>query len=386
MTMTKPVRAPSTKLRIVSTSDVHLYHQRVPDSHIISCLDNIICEDGHGSGIDILIIAGDLFDRAIPWGDEALTPITACLIRIMRYCERHDIVLLILYGTPRHDRKQTSRMVDLMEQLEINIDFRYVDTLSIEYIAKFGINVLFVPDEWRTDVTLTLNEARELLRVNGLEKVDYAVMHGCFSYQLPPIESVQLKAHNVDAYLDMVRYMIFIGHHHLFSTYERAVAHGSLTRLAQGEEGPKGFVVYDLLDDDSYKLTFVENKDAWTFKSINACNMTFNELVSVIEDMELRKGSYLDIVAGADDECSRLFKRLTKEIHGINLELKRPKTKKSTVQLEQDLVHVAPVSINAHNVADVIVDWLVKSQFSQDLIQRCEEAIKHEQLIANQQS
>lgn len=385
MTMKKPPRLPSTELRILSTSDIHLYHSRVPTEHIIACIDAIIAEDGHGDGIDILSIVGDLFDREVPFGSEEVTPISACLIRLLRYCERHDVLLVVLYGTPSHDRKQSRRFQDWIDELNIDVEFIYADKLSIEYIPKFGINVLFVPDEWRTDVAVTLSEVKELMAQRGLDKVDFAFMHGCFPHQLPPIDAVQAKAHSSQAYLELVRHQIFIGHHHTFSVFDRIVSHGSLTRLAQGEEGPKGYVVYDLMDDKTYKLTFVENEEAWSFKAIQASSLTYSELLETIRAMNLRPGSYVSVIAGAEDECSRLFKRLTKEVHGINLDLNRPKSKKQQAEREAALAPAASTpQIHAHNIGSVVEDWLARKGVNQSLIQQCTEALKHEQSLTSQ--
>lgn len=383
-TMSKPARTPSTKLRIVSTSDVHMYHSRVPNAHIIECLDWVIKEDEHADEIDILLIPGDLFDKTVPFGDESVTPILAWMVRLLYFCVRHNITLRILAGTPRHDRKQSSRFLDLIERLGIDIDFKYVDTLCIEYIAKFGIHVLYIPDEWRTDNAITLEEVRQEMAAKQIEKVDYAAMHGCFGFQLPNIESAQVKAHNTQAYLELVRYFIFIGHHHVFTHYERICAQGSLTRLAQGEEAPKGYVVYDLMEDLSYKLTFVENTAAWTFKKIDASNLTFVELVTQLRAMELRKGSYIDIEADPTAECSRLFKSIRHEFPGINIGLVRPKKKASNDDKHEERtsgrVHA---QINEHNATSVIGAWLTKKGESEDIVSRCMEVLEHEQSIAS---
>lgn len=385
MMQKKPVRLPTTKLRILSLSDVHLYHPRVPTSHVIDCLDAVFAEDAAAPAIDMVMIAGDLFDREIPFGNEEVTPIIAWQIRLLRYCVRHKTKLRILYGTPSHDRKQSSRFNDLINELGIELDFKYVSTLSIEYIADFDLNVLYVPDEWRTDSAQTLLEVKQEMAAKGLTQVDIACMHGCFGHQLPQIESVQAKAHNSAEYIKLVRYQIFIGHHHVFSTFEIICAHGSLTRLAQGEEGPKGFVIFDIHEDGTWTRTFVENKAAWTFKTIKANDMTAQEVVGILREMNLRKGSYIDIEAESTAECSRLFKWISKEFPLVNMGLKRPKKKVEVhEQLATTTRQYTPQQINPNNVGQHVSGWLARRKVSEQMIQRCCEVLAHEQHVASQ--
>lgn len=378
MTMTvKPPRCRTTKLRIVSSSDNHLYHPRVPLWHTIEVLDRIIADDEHADGIDMLVFAGDVFDRDVPFGSDSVTPILGWMIRLLRFCSKHDIVLRILYGTPRHDRKQSMRFNDLIKEFKIDVDFKYVSTLSIEFIARFGINVLYVPDEWRTDPSITLGEVKELMAEKHLDKVDFAVMHGCFPHQLPDIPKVRMKAHDSTEYLSLVRYMIFIGHHHTFSVYDRIVAHGSTTRLSQGEEEPKGYVVYDLLDDDSYKLTFVQTPDAWTFKRINTVGLPADEVSQMVAEANYRPGSYLELVAESTDECSMFFKDFCKKFPQLIVKLARPKKKTQVVEEQVEETLFLSKQINEHNVEDAICEWLARKQVSPALIGRCREGIRH---------
>lgn len=385
MMMSKPVRAPSTKLRILSLSDVHLYHPRVPTEHVIDCLDAVFSKDAAAKGIDLIFIAGDLFDRGIPFGDEEVTPIIQWQVRFLRYCERHKITVRILYGTPRHDRKQSARFNDLIAELNIDVDFKYIDVLCIEYIQKFDMNVLYVPDEWRTESSQTLLEVKQEMAAKGLTQVDVACMHGCFGHQLPQIESVQAKAHNSAEYIKLVRYQIFIGHHHVFSTFDIICAHGSLTRLAQGEEAPKGYIILDIDNDDNWTRTFIENKDAWTFKTIKASDRTVQDVVKELREMNLRKGSYIDIEADITSECSRLFKWIAKEFQGIHMGLKRPKKKAETHEVQQiSYRQFTPPQINPNNVGDHVAKWMTKRKVPEQMIQRCCEVLKHEQQIASQ--
>ena len=62
---------------------------------------------------------------------------------------------------------------------------KYVDTLSVEHIEEWGINVLYVPDKIRTTVKEVYDDTIDLLKSLALSKVDFCIMHGAFAYQLP---------------------------------------------------------------------------------------------------------------------------------------------------------------------------------------------------------
>ena len=96
---------------------------------------------------------------------------------------------------------------------------------------------------------------------SGLTKVDYAVMHGQFDYQLPK-HITGMPRHDSQKYLDIVKHYIFIGHIHTHSVYDRIIAQGSFDRLTHGQEEPKGYVVS--IVDDEEKISSLRNTYART--------------------------------------------------------------------------------------------------------------------------
>lgn len=251
-------------------SDVHLNHSRVPTEHILKNLRQVIFHDVAFSKLDAIFIGGDLFDQITQLPDEVVDPIELWGVELLRACAKHNVILRILEGTPSHDRGQSRIIAKLNRILNIGADCRYVETLSIERIDSLDITVLYVPDEWRLDPADTWSDVQGLLSKHQLEQVDYAVMHGCFEFQLPP--HLNLPTHRSDLYLKIVKRYISIGHHHVPRFYKRIFAQGSFDRLAHGEEHPKGLVIVkdaghpELVGDE---ITFVENKGAMphvTFK------------------------------------------------------------------------------------------------------------------------
>jgi DNA repair exonuclease SbcCD nuclease subunit len=160
------------KLDIISLSDIHLGHPDNPAERIIKNLKNAFSDNASMAEIDIIFIAGDVFDRLLSLPDDAVTEIDFWITSFLRLCKKHDIVLRVLEGTPSHDWKQSKRFVKINELSRIGADVQHVTELSIEYIDRFGINVLYVPDELPGGTNKTFESVLELMEERGLKKVE----------------------------------------------------------------------------------------------------------------------------------------------------------------------------------------------------------------------
>src|SRR5690606_34198135 len=140
-----------SRLRSAIFSDVHLGHRTTPTEHIIQQLKLALPTNEETSNLDIIWISGDLFDRFLPLNHPDLPLIHEYIAWLLRLCKRHDIVLRVLEGTPSHDNKQAWLVEAINADVEIGADAKHVESLSIEYIERFGIHVLYIPDEWSAD-------------------------------------------------------------------------------------------------------------------------------------------------------------------------------------------------------------------------------------------
>jgi DNA repair exonuclease SbcCD nuclease subunit len=233
-------RPSNAEFRIASASDLHLGHSKNPPEEMVERLKNAFPRNAETAKLDVIVLAGDVYDHLLNLPHESVSIIDEWIIYMLRLCKSMDIQLWVLRGTPSHDRDQSQRFVLLNDMLKIGCDILYVDELKVVWMPKFGIHVLFVPDEWTDDANKTLEEVHLLMKMAGITKVDYAIMHGQFEYQLPPV--VKAQKHSSEAYLKIVDKLIFIGHVHLFSRNDRIIAQGSFDRISHGEEGPKGHV------------------------------------------------------------------------------------------------------------------------------------------------
>lgn len=289
------------EFRLAVTSDIHLGSKRNETEFIIANLDKAFPDNLETAELDMIVLAGDVFDRLLSLSDDCVYAIDAWIIRLLRLCQKHDIVLRVLYGTPSHDREQSQRFVHLNEEAQIGADLQYVTDLSIEYIARFDMNVLYVPDEWEEDPSVTLSQVKELMACRNLETVDYAFMHGQFGYQLPAL--IKAPRHDEVEYSRLVDKFIFIGHIHTHSRRDKIIAQGSFDRLSHGEEEAKGHVRLIYRDRHDYEIQFVENKGAKKYISVECEDLTLEETLQKIQDKTnwLPDGSHVRIICSKEN-------------------------------------------------------------------------------------
>lgn len=261
----------SKPIKYLVISDIHLCRgTKNPTSNIIKNLrayfDNYK-DTSKFIDLDIIFIAGDLFDTLTDLSGTDVHDIQIWASDLMYFCARHKIKLRLLRGTPSHDWEQGAILETVATLIEATVDFKYVNSLSIENIEDLGLNVLYVPDEWTANTDITLQQVKSLLNEKGLIEVDIAIMHGSFEYQMKDIPGKH-QVHSEAEYLSIVKYYINVGHIHNFSVCDRIIAQGSFDRLAHGEEGPKGGTLITLDKDNGNSFVFIENTQAKGFITI----------------------------------------------------------------------------------------------------------------------
>jgi UDP-2,3-diacylglucosamine pyrophosphatase LpxH len=288
-------------LRIAFVSDIHLGHANNSASEIIKNLQIAFPDNSETGELDMIVLVGDVFDGLLYLTDDDVWAIKYWVTSFLRLCKKHDIVLRVLKGTPSHDWEQSEIFANTNSIAEIGTDIKYVKVLSIEYIERFGITALYVPDEVNPSTEKTLSQVHELLQAKGLDQVDYAFMHGQFEYQLP--DFVAAPKHDSAAYLRIVKYLISIGHVHTFSRFERIIAQGSFDRLSHGQEEPKGHVRAFVRGVDDYDVVFVENEGAKRFVTVNCLGMSIDDTIKEVDNVvtDLPAGSYTRIRVNHDN-------------------------------------------------------------------------------------
>jgi len=248
----------------------------------------------------MFILAGDVTERLIQMNETVGHQVIDWIKRFLRQCKKHNVVAFVLLGTPSHDWDQTAWFVT--ENQEIGCELYYADKVSVVRIESLKLDILAVPDEAYPTPELIWEEVTRVLINAQLTTVHFCIMHGFFDFQIPP--TLNLKSHSSEKYLNITRYLIFIGHDHITKVHERIIVHGSLARLRHGEEGPKGFYMA-MVDRETgeYRLQFVENHWAKLFIQIRLDDTLTNEqLIQQIKTtiQSLPNDSWIQLIASRD--------------------------------------------------------------------------------------
>lgn len=364
----------SSNLKIAVVSDIHLGHARNPTERIIKNLRAAFPDNAETAELDMIVLAGDVFDTHLSLPDDVVTEIKVWVTYMLRLCKKHDILLRVLEGTPSHDWKQSKIFQSLNLVTGIGADLKYVRNLSIEYEERHDMWLLFVPDEWTNSTETTLSQVHDLLRAKGLTHVDYAFMHGQFEYQLPP--HVQAQKHKSEEYLKIVKHLIFIGHVHIHSRYDRIIAQGSFDRLSHGEEGPKGHVRAYRRGDES-DVVFFENEAALRFVTVKCEAMTLEDTLAEIakQVQALPPDSFVRVQATYDNPIFSNMDALVRKWPWFTWD-KKPIDDGETEAAEtmvDDEVSYIPITITRDNVTAMLTDRLINSGAPSDVLAMAQE-------------
>lgn len=268
-------------LKIAVFSDIHLGNKRNPTTNIIHALRTEIIHNPEAIAWNIIFLAGDVFDTLLELKSDEVGEIEMFVSDLLKFCCQHKIKLRVLEGTPSHDWKQSQVFVRMQRITQSQVDLNYIENISIEHIDDLNIDVLYVPDEAHPTTEETYSAVMELMKLKGLTKVDYAIMHGQFEFQLPS-HIQNMPRHDSQKYLDIVKHYIFIGHIHTHSLYDRIMAQGSFDRLTHGQEEPKGYAV-SIVSEQEQNVFFVENKLARKYLSLACYELDLKSTIEYVK-------------------------------------------------------------------------------------------------------
>lgn len=356
----------------IDISDVHLGHPNTPTEHIIKNLENEFSTSVMMEEIDAFFISGDMFDRLLNFPDNNVDIIESWINLFLRRCKKLDIVVRVLEGTPSHDWKQSKVFEKINTNGNIGCDVKHVTTLSIEHIDKFNKSFLYVPDEWEPEPDDTWKQVKDLLSINGIDKVDFAIMHGSFPHQLPP--HIKVPMHDPNRYLSIVKYIVVIGHIHKPSVHERIYTPGSFDRISHGEEEPKGYIRFNLFSDDTWNVEFIENVNSKKYKTISCLNISIEEALEKIDLIikELPKESFIRIEADKEDaiivSLDLLKKKYPDYIWSSKISVKKSDGKELLVDMR---AKYKTVDINKDNIFNLLFDRIINKNIDSTIKDKC---------------
>lgn len=361
------------RFRYISFGDVHLGHRGTPTALILTNLNKLITDDVLRE-VDMVIITGDLFDRQLNNGDDAVNMIQRWMSMLLYRCAAYGTMLRVVEGTPSHDRLQSQYFVEQKINANIDVDLHYAKSLSIEYIERLDSYFLYVPDKHNPSTDVTLREVKEQMDALGIKQVDFAIMHGAFSYQLPAI--VPEPTHKEEEYLALVKHQILIGHVHIMTVRDRIFAAGSTDRICHGDEIPKGMFMITAYEDETWESVFIENKWAKAYITLEVHGFDTKQLNHAIRECikNLPKGSAVRLrcdphdVASADLETYRLEYPW---IEWSSLVEKTTKKKNSVVESLKTFDMSAFKAITKDSIKELLAKELERFSDSPEQRERC---------------
>lgn len=366
-------------IKYLVISDIHLGHNINKTEYIVNNLRNFIFKNKKFKNLDIIFIAGDIFDRLLNPSSNDMILSCVWLTELVKFCKERKIKLRILEGTPSHDWKQAKLISNIIEKLNIEIDYRYIDTLFIEDMNDLGLSILYVPDEYKHKATDTFKDVKKLMKSLGKEMVDIAIMHGQFSYQLP----IKLESsHNEEDYSSITRYYINIGHIHTHSVRDFIIAQGSFDRLTHGEEEDKGGVLVTLekiFDKVGFKYEFIPNHGAMIFKTVDYKDSDIEYILKDISSIckKLPIPSNLRILTKKHSELSKNLSTIKSLYPGINIKIEnKEKEKVEKLNLLENKIVDESFTITKENIKELLDEEMKIRGYTKEQIAIYDEIIR----------
>lgn len=354
-------------------SDIHLGHHINKTENIINNLEYFFFNYSKEleNNLDIIFLAGDVFDRLLSTSSPDYILINQWLTDLVLYCKKHNIILRILEGTASHDWKQSKLVINILNRLNLEIDIKYIDNVYIEYIPKHDLNILYVPDDWNSDSSITYKEVLKLLNKNKLKQVDIAIMHGAFNYQLPILLNSNFKEED---YLNIVKYYISIGHVHTFSMKDRIIAQGSFDRLKHGEEEDKGGVLINIdKNTNASSFKFLVNTRSMKFITVDYINKDIKTIIKELNKLiqKLPEDSNIRVIVD-DSNISNLKNNYNRK---YNIKFIKADTSNKNKDItsnsilsfkeDQDNFSIESFTINKNNIEELLDKRIAKYNLSQ---------------------
>lgn len=357
--------------RYIAIGDIHLGHMNNKTKFILSNLRYAMTKYRiQFKNLDAIFINGDLFEQAIMANSEEYREIKKWLAELVYFCVENKIKLRLLEGTPSHDAGQPGTIFETYRKIK-GLDIKYFNSISIEYMEDFDLNIMYVPDETNISAKKRFKIMQDVMKSKNLSKVDFIMLHGLCKHHIPIVNE---DCHDELDLLSITNYYILTSHVHTPGVFDRIITVGSFDRLRHGEEEDKGFIYGDLnLDTKSIKFNFIKNTRARTFKTIKVKDNTEEELTRLYSELnKLPEDSFVRVQTTAKDITATELRKLY-----TFTELKVEKPNKKNLEKEDIFVDTTPVEeilISKDNVIDLLTNE-IGSELSKEGLKIMEEYI-----------
>lgn len=255
-----------TKLRHINISDIHISPYKEPSDYakeLTFILDYI---DKIKEDINVLTIAGDLFEKVYPANHKAVHLAVEFMRNLYIRAKAYKFIIFLLKGTESHDSSQ----LDIFKGMECDGLFYIIRDVSFFDIK--GLSFRFIPEYYS-------NSYQELYDKAFTTKTDVTVYHGGIEgavYYLGTENNDDgMKKAQIIPKNDMIETVGLYGvcgHIHNRVNVSKNIWYtGSYTSKSFSDAGTiKGFDDIEIdIENYTYKCTFIENKLATRYRILN---------------------------------------------------------------------------------------------------------------------
>ena len=343
-------------IKILCLADIHLGHDVNKTENIVDNLKRFFKTYNKDIKLlDMLVIAGDIFDQLLPSNGVDMNIIYSWLVDVVKLCSRYNISLRILEGTPGHDWKQFKLLYNTLKKLDLDVDLKYFDTLDIEYHERLNKHIMYIPDEWKPTPDEIYQAAKLKLKEYKLKKVDMIIMHGAFSYQLPDFLDHTLDP---EKFLSLTDGPILVGHIHKHSIYKRIVVPGSFDALTHDDDyrkEKKGAVLLYLKDNNNFTVKFLQNRHALKFTTIDVVDDQLDKLAKKL-DKYRGKDIRIRLNVTNDSLLTKNLKELIQKYPELNITIKKGKKNATVSMVNKSIKKVDLVKLDHNAICEYIYD------------------------------
>lgn len=236
-------------------------------------------------GIDIIVIAGDLFDRILTYNSKHSILFNKFWLLFIRECLRYEVKYIrVLKGTKSHDHDQLMNLIPY-EDISL-IDIKIINTVDSELIE--GVSILYLPEEYMENqeeyYSSYFNNQYDMCFGHGMFKETAFTEHdGEFPIRTSPI----FDLNEMD---DVVKGPIMFGHIHNRVTFKNKLFYsGSYSSSNFSDNVKKGYNFFAYRkSDESYTVKFIENVNCRCYKTIYlSLDDTADNIISYINNYKV---------------------------------------------------------------------------------------------------
>ena len=262
------------KLVAACIADIHMY-----DKNAWPLLEELRSEfleplRKMGNKLDAVFILGDLFHGKVSMNGAAASAVLQFMNELADITEPRDITVRVLKGTATHDHSMLNALSFLGARgIEVYND---VTTEDIEVFIKgvlYEFSILYLPEEYPKDWreyygnVLPPRDGIPYDIILGHGMVDFAAFSSLLLESERPIKSAVVFP--TDLLVRSGTVSVF-GHVHVAQSNKSVHYCGSFSRIAFGEEQPKGWLLLEMdAETSAVRITRKRNKKAPEYRTLS---------------------------------------------------------------------------------------------------------------------